>query len=34
MLAELRGVALEEIARVTTANALNVLPHLRDLPDP
>ncbi len=31
-LAELRGIPLEEVARVTTANALSVLPRLRSLP--
>jgi TatD DNase family protein len=31
-LAELRDIPLEEIARVTTANALSVLPRLRSLP--
>jgi TatD DNase family protein len=31
MLADLRGVSLEEIARMTTANALSVLPKLKKL---
>ena len=31
-LAELRGISLEEIARVTTANALSVLPRLKSTP--
>ena len=33
-MADLRGIPLEEIARVTTANALSVLPRLRSAPSP
>ena len=33
-LAELRGIPLEEIARATTANALSVLPRLRNFSHP
>lgn len=34
ILAELRGIPLEEIARATTANALSVLPRLRNFSHP
>jgi len=33
-LAELRGISLEKVARVTTANALSALPRLQNLSSP